>query len=375
MLLSIRLNLHDTLPPQFKTYNIDSGRVTFTVADEFEIDLSIADEDPKSQFFFIDFRFLFWPSRCDAPSGRIRDQIEGNVNDVLRREGLNGCYRFLHELVLTHKVNVLRRQAFDMSRGKWHETIKLEMLRRTLIIQYWLGRAGKKSWIEVGLSSGKKRDAAGHVITHPSSEISLRWFPQGKRVEDIPITLHQDHLSMETLLKDVIALHTTRILTSVQRQLSESKPYGDSTLPGLSPQRVELRIDGADRTLKLQITSSTTATLQIEPITGRFALSPITPLTHRVEAELNSLRDPAVDAHGPLLNMRCLWIMDEIESRAAAVRLVPWKTINIRKDDLKKVFPRGTMYVSYFRRNGWRRDWAVAASIANSGEMWWMIEM
>src|ERR1700722_6388022 len=96
-LLSIRLNLHeyDKIPLQFKDYSIKSGRVTFRVAGEFEVDLTIAEENPEKQFWFIDFRFLFTPAVSQLPE-HLRYMIENRVNAALEKDGLAGCYKFLH---------------------------------------------------------------------------------------------------------------------------------------------------------------------------------------------------------------------------------------------------------------------------------------
>lgn len=372
ILLSIRLNLHETLPPQFNSFNIASGRVTFSVPNEFEVDLSIADEDPNSQFFFIDFRFLFSPTSAELPSERLRNELEGKVNDVLRTEGLNGCYRFLHEFVLTHKINILRRQAVELSRDRWNESIRLETVRRTLVVQYWLNKAGPKSWFVIGISSGRGRGGRVRRTDHDPSTITVRWFADGKEVQDPPIALHLDHLSMEATLKNVVALHTNRILSAICEKLLETKVYAERTL---SLQQTKSSVEPNDCMLKIQLASSTTATLVIEPVTGRFALLPASAFSLRTELELNNLRNPASEAHRHLLHFRCLWAIDEIESRARCVGWQLWKTLSPRSEDLKRVFPPGTLRVSYFRRNGWRKNWIVAISVGTSGEDWWIIEV
>ncbi len=372
ILLSLRLNLHETIPPPLKNYDIHDGRVTFEVAGEFEIDLSIADEDPASQFFFIDFRFLFWPSSTEAPSGWNRDQIEAKVNTVLQKGGLQGCYHFLHELVLTHKINTLRRQAFDMSREKWSGMLKLELLHRTLVVHYWVNRPGKKNWIELGIVSGDKKDLAGRVIAHPISRIALRAFFQGKQVKDISssVSLRLDHLNMEKITKEVIAFQVNRTLSDIRLRLLGIPLYADGRL---ALQQI-VSVEPADCALKIQLTASTTATLKIEPITGRFALQPTWGIFNRVEAELNMLREPGVDAFRHLFKLRCLIAMAEVENRASCVGLQPWKSLRAREEDIKRVFPRDTRWMSVFRRFGWT-NWILAMSITPRGEVWWIIEL
>ncbi|KAI9788584.1 MAG: mediator complex subunit [Peltula sp. TS41687] len=374
VLLSIRLNLyeHETLPTRFKSFTIASGRVTFHVLNEFEVDLSIADDDPNSQFFFIDLWFLFSPTSAEFPSERLRNEFEGKVNDVLRNEGLKGCYRFLHEFVLTHKINILRRQAVELSRHRWNEAIRLETVRRTLVVQYWLNRAGPKSWIIIGISSGRGQGGRDGGTDQENSTITIRWFADGKEVQHPPIVLRLEHLAMEATMKEVVAAHSNRIFTSIREKLLESKLYAEKTL---SLRHTKSDVEPNDCALEIQLTASTTATLVIEPVTGRFALLPASALFHRTEGYLNNMTNPSLHAHKAILELRCAWATDEIEIRARGVGWQPWHHLNPRKEDRDRVFPRDTQRLLFLRRTGWSKDWIVALSSGWSGEHWWIIEL
>lgn len=219
-LLSIRLNLHeyDNIPLQFKDYTIKSGRVTFRVAGEFEIDVTIGDEDPETQFWFIDFRFLFSPALSDMPA-HLRYHIEDRVNAALSKDGLSGCYKLLHEMVLTHKISEFRRQAVALASARWIEGLKVELLNRALSIQYWLDRfgpKGPKSWIILGVHSGRQK--TGLPDPKATSRLFIRWFRDGKEVKDVDIEMDTVNISAESLLKTVIAQHVNHILTSIYDQ-------------------------------------------------------------------------------------------------------------------------------------------------------------
>ncbi|KAI9886598.1 MAG: peptidylprolyl isomerase fpr4 [Watsoniomyces obsoletus] len=373
VLLSLRLNLHETIPPTFKNYDIHDGRVTFKIAGEFEIDLSIADEDPKSQFFFIDFRFSFWPSSVEAPSGRIRDEIEAKVNTILQKDGLLGCYKFLHELVLTHKINTLRRQAFDMSRGKWSETLKLELLHRTLVVQYWVGRPGKKNWIELSIVSGDKKDLAGRVIANPISRIVLRGFFQGKEFKELSsnVSLHLHHLNMEHIMEQTMANQISMRLSEIRHGLLQFPLYAQGRLA--LQQIVAEKPD--DCALKIQLTASITVTLKINPQTGRFALQPTWGIFGWVERELNAIQTiGATDAAPTLFRLRCHVTIEEFEGRAVSVGLDRWGEFRIRREDIHRVFPRGSMNFAIFQPMGWKR-WVLGMTVSGRGDAWWVIEL
>jgi mediator of RNA polymerase II transcription subunit 14 len=373
-LLSIRLNLHeyDRLPLHFREYTIKSGRVTFRVPSEFEVDLTIADEDPEKQFWFIDFRFLFTPAVPHLPEN-LRDRIENRVNAALAKDGLAGCYKFLHELVLTHKISEIRKQAIELSRGRWIETLQVEPLHRALSIQYWVdryGRDGARSWIILGVDSGKQND--GFSRPNATSRISIRWFRDSKEVKDHNILLELTNISAEALLRTVISKHIFHILGSTHNSLRTKPLFMDRELSisfklsESEPKEPELRV---------QLTRNDSITVTIEPVTGRFAISPASRLATEVEWKMNTqTRDPAANAHEFIENLRCVTVNEEIISRALSVGWIPIRNPGFRKEDLKLVVPRDTLQLSWFRRPGWNREWVVALSASMSGERWWLIE-
>lgn len=371
-LLSIRLNLYETIPPQFKNFSIASGRATFSVANEFEVDLSIADEDPTSQLYFIDFRFTFTPVPSNLPSGRLRDEVEGKANDVLKKEGLAGCYNFLHDFVLTYKINVLKTQAFAMARSQWTESLKVEPVHRHLVVQYWLNRPGGKSWIEIGIKSGRRKDRKG-LEDEPTPHIALRWFRDGKEVKDHPITIDLANLSMESILKHVIALHSNFILQSICDKLSQDAPYASNTLSmALSTSLT----DAVYNSLMVQLTPSKNLTVAIEPPSGNFALRPTSPAAYtRVERDMNNLPHPAIDAHTRLASLRWIVTQEDIASRA---RCTGWELVKgrrVKQEDMERWFPRGTQRVFFLRRKSWSSNWLVACSSSRGGESWWIVEV
>lgn len=374
-LLSIRLNLqeYDKIPVQFKDYTIQSGRVTFRVAGEFEVDLTIADEDPEKQFWFIDFRFLFSPAVSELPL-HLRAFIEDRVNAALLKDGLSGCYKFLHELVLTHKISEFRRQAVELARGRWIDSLKVEPLNRAVSIQYWLDRYGKdgpKSWVLLGVHSGRRKD--GLPDPKATSRLFIRWFRDSKEVKDIDIPFDTVDISAEALLKTVIARHVQHILSSTHEKLRAGPLFATQEAAlSLSISHTE----PMDSVLRVQISSKEHASINIEPITGRFVFSPASRYLFEAEYRLNNKsRDPATEASAYIETLRCVSVSEEIASRGLSVG---WeRTVNpgLKQDDLKPLLPKDALQVSWFKRQGWNKDWLVAVTLSMSGERWWLIEM
>lgn len=373
-LLSIRLNLHeyDNIPPPFRDYVIKSGRVTFKVAGEFELDLTIADEDPETQFWFIDFRFLFSPSLEEIPYA-LRFHIENRVNSVLLAEGLPGCYRVLHEMVLTHKISEFRRQAVALARGKWIDGLKVEALNRSLSIQYWLDRytkIGPKSWIILGVHSGRRKD--GRQDPKRTSHLFLRWFREGKEVKDVEIPFDSIDISTESLLKTVIAKHIDHIMSATHQQL-ETRPLfseGDASLSlTASPD------EPSESSLKVQLTRQEHVLITIEPITGRFIFSPASMTNSKMEAHFNrTSKDPTKEASGYIETLRYETVDQEITSHALSVGWIRFTMPGISHEVIKARFPKGTARLLWFRKYSWKKDWYMVVSISMSGEQWWLAE-
>ncbi len=374
-ILSLRLSLedHDKIPYHFQDYSIHSGRAIFKVMGEFEVDLTIADEDPEKQMWFIDFRFLCSPAPREL-SEWLRAYLELAVNEKLATEGLMGCYKFLHEYVLTHKIRELTRQATELRRARWSETLKVEQLNRAMAIQYWVQRyppTGPKSWIIIGVHSGKKPDAAPHPKF--TSRLSLRWFRDNKEVKDFDMPIDIENLSAEKILLAVIAKHTEHILSTIYAKLASKPRFANRQAS------VRLSIsedDPAQSFLRMQLTHSFHVTARIDPITGYVSFGPHSRIVATAETHLNnSGKDPAEDGVNILDSLRCTYASDELNRRG---RSFGWNVTRtpVRPEDVRQVVNmRDNYQVVWFKRQGWDPRWQVMASLSLSGDRWWLIEL
>jgi mediator of RNA polymerase II transcription subunit 14 len=370
-LLSVRLTLdeYDKIPPHFRKYTIDSGRVTFKVDGEFEVDLTIADEDAEKQFWFIDFRFLFSPAP-DALSDRLRLFLEDKANEALADDGLAGCYRFLHGFTLTHQITEFTRQALELGRSRWVDSLKVERLNRAMSVQYWQSRpqTGLRSWIILGTHSGKKAqdDPAA------TSRLFIRWFRDNKEVKDVEFSLDSRYISAERLLKAVIARHVEHILTSIHAKLL--------TFPRFSRREASLRLaissdEPAASKLVMGLSRDNELTVKIDPITGSFALSPSTRVITQGERELNrNGKDPVAEGHIILEKTRCFHTMEELTRRGKSMG---WLVHNqgVKPDELRPFIAiREHFQTLWLRRAGWRADWSVLVIMSLGGDKWWLVQ-
>ena len=394
-LLRIRLTLHEKIPSPFRRYEIANGRATFTVPNEFELDVSIADEDPASQLYFIDFRFIFSPLSSELPAGRLRDEVEARANEILRVDGLPGCYEFLHNFVLTHKIGILRSQVIEMTRKRWSDNLRVEAPHRSLVVQYWIHRPGPKNWIEIGVKRGRRKDPqkVGDVET---PFIALRWHRHGKEVLDHDIQVDLANLSFETILRDVIAAHTNDILKAFKAKIRQTQLYSqkvrehprqrhrksptESQDPESSmrkPLTVKHRAssDAANSALNMDFTHSETMSLSQEPISGLFAASPPSDLHGRLEWNLNQLPNPALAGHERIAGCRCAVAQEKIDQCA---RTLGWdidKTFKPSAETVQRLFSKDVVRLGFFRIPHWAPRWVIVSTISMNRDAWWLLEM
>jgi mediator of RNA polymerase II transcription subunit 14 len=346
--------------------------VTFKVAGEFEIDLTIADEDPEAQFWFIDFRFMFLPS-VPTLTPQIRYHIESKVNEALAKDGLAGCYKYLHEMVLTHKISEFKKQAFDLAGAKWIETLKVEALNRALSVQYWLDRypKGLRSWIILGVHSGKRKD--GRPDPKATSRLFIRWFRDSKEVPDVDVQFDTVNITTESLLKTVIAKHVSYILTSIHDNLAAKPLFANRELAlSLSISSTE----PAESELKVQLTNEQHLTVKIEPISGRILFSPASQLNTKCESQLNGKSpNPAIDGHSYIEVLRGQLLAEEIVNRGLSIGWIRIPIPGLKADALQPYLPKGPQpNFLWFRRSGWAENWCIAVMMTTGGEQWLLLE-
>jgi mediator of RNA polymerase II transcription subunit 14 len=357
------------VPSPLRNYRVHDGRVTFTIPGEFELDLSVAEESKDSQFFFVDIRFLFSPS-SPIPKGRIFNQLDGKINEVLRGDGLMGCFHFLHGLVLTNKINILFRQATELARGLWANALHIELLHRTLVVQYWPQRSGPKSWLEIGVKSGHRTDGS----SDPKSIISLvgfRWIRDGQQVSSDPIKFDSNDLSMERILRSVIALHASNLLSTAFSTLKKHFLFSNHTL---SLQAQLSSTEPGDCRLDVQLTASRSLRVSIEPMSGSITLCGVPNMLERLDVDRTVYKSAIEEILSRVSRLRCLTAVNEIESATRALGLEPVSQ-RVLGVDPRKLFPPGVMRTALFTHRLWNRHWVAAATSSMDGDRWWLIQL
>ena len=285
-----------------------------------------------------------------------------------------GCYDLLHEAVLTHKVSEFRRQAVELAKGQWIDALRVELLNRSLSIQYWVDRYGKdgpKSWMILGIHSGRRKD--GRLAGKATSRLSIRWFRNAKEVKETDIAFNSVNISVVALLKTLIAKHVNSILTSIYENMQSD--------PIFAKHEANLKLfisadEPAESVLKVQLTKSEHLTISLEPITGKFILSPPSPMIARMESLLNSnTRDPASDGHKYIENLRALVTMEDFTSHGLSSGWLRETSPKISGEEMKSKLTKNPLQSVWFRRASWIQNWLAVLQLGRDGERWFLVEM
>ncbi|KAI4633483.1 hypothetical protein J4E80_000849 [Alternaria sp. BMP 0032] len=363
--LSIRLNVHESLPRHLQDWRVHSGRATFVVANELEFDVMSFVEDASEQWFLIDLRLLFTPAPTITVGSRFFMQLKLQADVVLKEKGLAGLFDFLNNFVLTHKISVLRSQAVNLVRSGWARSLKVEPVHRLLVVSYWTDKPGKKNWIEIGVSNNKPKNGKVSWRGPPIPSLTTRWFRQGKEVKDVKFHFDWKDLSIERVIKQVIARHTSDILRSTK----ESFKSGVTANAHLS------ETEPADSTLNASLgTKSTSITLSLESVTGNYILRPASALSARAENAFNQGREPSQIAH-VMTQVLAGTLLSLIQKNA---QQLGWQSVArqaLKQQVVSTAVKLDVISSTLYCPRGWTPNWALAAVIDSSGESWWIFEI
>jgi len=363
--LSIRLNLHETLPRHLRNWRIQSGRVTFVIPHEFEFDVISFVEDASSQWSFIDLRLLFSPAPVITIGSPFFMTLKFKADQVLAKSGLSGLFDFLHNVLLTHKISVLRSQAVALVRASHAGSLKVEPVHRELVVQYWTNRPGKKNWIDIGVAQNRPKNGKVSWRGAPLPSLKARWFCEGKEVKDARLEFDWTNLSMERMIKQITARHTGDILRATKESIHS----------GLMVDLRASETEPADCKLKTTLgPMSNSMTMSLEPVTGRYIILPANPTTARAETAFNQGREPAAIGH-ILTQALAQTLFMSIQSVASQLGWPPVPRQFLHSKAVKEAVNLDVIQYALYTPRGWSSKWAFAAVIDTRGESWWVVEL
>lgn len=365
--LSARMVHEECLPFHMRQWHIHDGRVTFKVPQEFELDLSVMGEEPDATFMLVDVRLDFRP-RPSIPDD-MHDQITTITNQGLLQKGLQGAYEFLHHFCLTLKLKELHSQALSLANGHWVGHLGVELLKRTLIVQYWARRTSTKSWIEIGINSGRlKNDMRG--TKYMASHLYLKWMKNGKLVTEHQVDFDQVQLSFESILNQVIAQHTNSIFDGIFDGLITSKPYAEGELP---LEQESSLVDAFNCKLCVGVSKPHKIQLSCDPVAGTIVISPPTLRSNRLQYELARSKNIVDDFIARFAALRCAiaqtYVLDAIQG--TSLHYLAGRKPSA--GEVRSRFGPNTLRAAFFSRPGWSSEWTLAASFGRDQDLWWLV--
>lgn len=365
--LTARMVHEAHLPLEMSNWIIHDGRVTFSVSHEFDLDLSVMEEGADAPFMLVDVRFTYRPR--PPISDETHDQLTTITNQGLMQKGLQGAYEFLHQTCLTMKLKELHAQALALIGGLWNGHIGVELLKRTLIVQYWTRRTLTKSWIEIGINSGRNKheDATSQP---PTPFLYLRWMKNGKPVTDHNVVLDQDQLSFESVLNQVIAQHINSVFDGIYDGLVTSELYAEDDL---NLEQDSSLIDAYDCKLRIAVSKIDGICLSCDPVAGTVVISPPTPRSNRLQHELARSKNIVDDfvAKFPALRSAIAQnlLMDAMQG--TSLHYLPGRKPS--SAEVKSRFGAAALRAAFFTQLGWSTEWTLAASFGRHADMWWLV--
>ncbi|ORY15809.1 mediator complex subunit MED14-domain-containing protein [Clohesyomyces aquaticus] len=379
--LAIRLNVHENLPRHLRKWRVASGRATFTMPGEFELDTTAFSEDTSDQWHFIDIRLLFSPAPTVAADGRFYIFVKQQLDNILRQSGLSACFDFLHNFILTHKIAILRLQAYELLRADWAGALKVEPVHRSLVVSYWLDRPGRKSWVEINLASGKPKNGKVSWRGPGIASLGIRWFRQGVEVKHVDLKIDWNNLSMERILKRVIALHTSHFLQTARHQITSRLSERSWTKASLNLSESE----PCDCSFELSLGSPENRIVaSMDPVIGKFELRPCTPNAARAERAINQSKEPLASISAILPQLLSSSLLELVQQCTSRLGWRPAARYALKIDAVKQAVKLEVMQYALYTPRGWTTKgsggnmitkWALAAIIDPSGESWWILEL
>lgn len=396
LVLISRMALSD-IPVRFNDYTIQDGRVVFSVANEFQVAITVGNElvisDPedyhKSPFYFVDFKFLFGMNPetelITHADSRIVTRLpkaahvnlEKSVNNVLLNQGLLGLYDLLHKYAVSFKLYLIAKQLKEVSLGsKWRNNLQYNYQngKSLIVINYWSTHFLSRSWrsfIEIGIDR--------------LYNLNFRWFKNGKYVLDHGITglfgdvLEPQDLSVDNILNVIVAKHSEILMSKVYNSLCER-------IGSLNDEQDDAKVTYIDSMrLLLRLSPNKLAVFSINSATGLFYFSDPTPVQNLCTKKMNAPgkniiteRDMVSNIVDCIIQLQLETFNKEIHSRLVTTEWISNDIIKLSDFEISKLFStsgNGSFTKFHFyRRKSWLSSWFLINLVSGLSSLthWWV---
>ncbi|XP_065213759.1 mediator of RNA polymerase II transcription subunit 14-like isoform X2 [Planococcus citri] len=215
------------LLPQMKNLKIENGRVTFHVANEFEVSLTVMGDDPVMPWRLLSIDILVEDRETGEGKPLSHSVQKQYMQQVLQAriaeatDPLKEVYSFLHFFCQSLQLEVFFSQTIKLCRDRLdgHVAVNKYFQGKSLSVSYWKELTAKDSKSELGytltlLVDTNRPDRPLNVVHVPSLECA--------EIDSMEETLNTDHLSMEKLLVHTIYIRSKNRLIELKKEIKST---------------------------------------------------------------------------------------------------------------------------------------------------------
>ncbi|KAI5964317.1 RGR1 [Candida pseudojiufengensis] len=381
------------IPKRFQ-YEIKDGRAYITVEKEFQVSVTLANDDIENDnsnpFYMIDFKFLF---SMDIESKSIKSSSKNNnefctklptksyiklekiANQTLLNSGLQGFYDLLHKYTISSKLFMIARQLKElMNSPNWKNNLQINYQtgNALIIVNYWSQQylsSQWKSFIEIGFDR--------------TFNLSYRWFKDGKYVSEDTINNiiqkddfnNNEEINIESIITSFMLEHSANIMNLIASKFEERTL---EKIQFLSPHQI-----------MFPSSPKKSAILAINPVNGQFYFLDPTPIQSRIIKRINSPPsinksfisedDMANSVVEGLLQLKLETFTKEISNYLLTTEWINNSIIRLNEFEMNNLFKtinetEGYVRVQFYRRKHWPSTWFLIVMIngITNKTYWWV---
>ena len=225
------------LLPQMKNLEIDAGRVTFRVEQEFSVSLTVMGDGPNLPWRLLDLEILVSDRETGDGKSLVHPLQTQYVHQVVQArlaestDPLAEVYHTLHYFCQSLQLEVLYSQTLRLMRDRLDDHVRIDKYRtgECLTISYWKELTNKDSGSELGYKLSVLVDQHD-----PAKPLAIVHTPSlaNKECEISDLAIRSNQLSMEYLLVHTIYIRTRNRLTDLKQELQAMFKGIECTLAG-----------------------------------------------------------------------------------------------------------------------------------------------
>ncbi|OXU18250.1 hypothetical protein TSAR_004954 [Trichomalopsis sarcophagae] len=225
------------LMPQMKDLEIDAGRVTFRVEQEFSVSLTVMGDGPNLPWRLLDLEILVSDRETGDGKSLVHPLQTQYVHQVVQArlsessDPLAEVYHILHYFCQSLQLEVLYSQTLRLIRDRLDDHIRIDkyISGECLTISYWKELTNKDSGSELGYKLSVLVDQHD-----PAKPLAIVHTPSlaNKECEISDLAIRSNQLSMEYLLVHTIYIRTRNRLTDLKQELQCMFKGVECTLAG-----------------------------------------------------------------------------------------------------------------------------------------------